>query len=258
MADAASRTNEPERVRAGVCVPRSLAQSTRGQRAAAGGEQVFQQQTTKSLTDIDCMEAVMALPRNNSPSISTHSVRGGSRTLPVCGGVGGVRGGVGRVREAQEEKGPWRAPSCFILLSSPLSRLTQNVAVLSCARRGGVTVAGGGRMLCSLRSQVLKTVYSLYGITKTKKNKLAPLFFVATRDMTTRPGRVPRRVQVRTHLTLGMRAHWGCGHTGDARRRARARGNRVVFCGHAQRNNRRQGNQAIDSVCSGACEASSS
>ena len=183
MADAASRTNEPERVRAGVCVPRSLAQSTRGQRAAAGGEQVFQQQTTKSLTDIDCMEAVMALPRNNSPSISTHSVRGGSRTpLPVCGGVGGVRGGVGRVREAQEEKGPWRAPSCFILLSSPLSRLTQNVAVLSCARRGGVTVAGGGRMLCTFRSQVLKTVYSLYGITKTKQNKLSAAFFLWRRE----------------------------------------------------------------------------
>ena len=87
MADAASRTNEPERVRAGVCVPRSLAQSTRGQRAAAGGEQVFQQQTTKSLTDIDCMEAVMALPRNNSPSISTHSVRGGVGPLCLC--VGG-------------------------------------------------------------------------------------------------------------------------------------------------------------------------
>ena len=69
------RTNRNACVR--VCVPRSLAQSTRGQRAAAGGEQVFQQQTTKSLTDIDCMEAVMALPRNNSPSISTHSVRGG-------------------------------------------------------------------------------------------------------------------------------------------------------------------------------------
>ena len=127
----------------------------------------------------------------------------------------------------------------YLIILSTLS--SQNVAVLSLVRAGcGVTVAGGGRMLCSLRSQVLKTVYSLYGITKTKQNKLAPLFWGATRDMTTRPGRVPRRVQVRTHLTLGMRAHWGCGHTGDARRRARARGNRVVFCGQAQRNNRRQ------------------
>ena len=39
-----------------------LAQRVDRQRAAAGGEQVFQQQTTKSLTDIGCMEAVVALP----------------------------------------------------------------------------------------------------------------------------------------------------------------------------------------------------
>ena len=104
---------------------------------------------------------------------------------------------------------------------------------------------------------------------KDKTKQTSATFFLWRRDerhdvddrqKPTRPGRVPRRVQVRTHLTLGMRAHWGCGHTGDARRRARARGNRVVFCGHAQRNNRRHlnRNQAIDSVCSGACEASSS
>ena len=81
----------------------------------------------------------------------------------------------------------------YLIILSTLS--SQNVAVLSLVRAGcGVTVAGGGRMLCSLRSQVLKTVYSLYGITKTKRNKLAPLFFcgVETRDMTTDKNRQDR------------------------------------------------------------------
>ena len=82
----------------------------------------------------------------------------------------------------------------YLIILSTLS--SQNVAVLGGGGGGGgVTVAGGGRMLCSLRSQVLKTVYSLYGITKTKRNKLAPHFFfcgVETRDMTTDKNRQDR------------------------------------------------------------------
>ena len=69
----------------------------------------------------------------------------------------------------------------LIILSTLSSDSSQNVAVLSCAQ-GGVTVAGGGRMLCSLRSQVLKAVYSLYGITKTKQNKLSAAFFLWRRE----------------------------------------------------------------------------